>query len=260
MLAKRTVRNSEELKTAHKTLKEDLAIAFPEILDYDITSKAILTFLSTFGSAEEILSASDRQLVRPLRISPNKTLRISTVEKIKALATKSTGLDSYAPLVCDSALQVIACMEREQRLNRVFLNVVREMYPKELETLTSIAGIQEADAARFMAEVEDIHRFPSSKSLVSYIGILPTKDTRDKSGYKENSTLRQYVFLMTEGCIKVNPIFQAYYHKKRKEGAIHTQAVAVTMHKLIRTIYAMLAKEEEFNQKKTNPPTLESNQ
>ncbi|MDY0290118.1 MAG: hypothetical protein RBR15_14930 [Sphaerochaeta sp.] len=49
MLALRTARNRDELKKAHKTLKEDLAIAFPEILDYAVTSKEVLIFLSTFG-------------------------------------------------------------------------------------------------------------------------------------------------------------------------------------------------------------------
>ncbi|HKL57590.1 MAG TPA: transposase [Sphaerochaeta sp.] len=238
MLALRTARNSYELKKAHKTLKEDLAIAFPEILAYDVTSLEVLTFLSRFGSAGEVLSASDRQLVRPLRISPNETLRLSIVERIKSLAATSTGSGSYAPLVCDSALHILACMEREERLDRAFLNMVRQMFPKELEILTSIDGIQEADAASFMAEVDDIHRFPSSKSLVSYLGILPPK-----SG---NALLRQYVFQMTEGCIRVNPTFRAYYHKKRKEGAIHLQAMTTTMHKLIRTIHAMLIQEELF--------------
>lgn len=42
MLASRTASNRTELKKAQKALKEDLAIAFPEILAYDVTSKALL--------------------------------------------------------------------------------------------------------------------------------------------------------------------------------------------------------------------------
>ena len=42
MLASRAASNRTELEKAQKALKEDLAIAFPEILAYDVTSKALL--------------------------------------------------------------------------------------------------------------------------------------------------------------------------------------------------------------------------
>jgi len=44
-----------------------------------------------------------------------------------------------------------------------------------------------------------------------------------------------------------NIVFHAYYHKKREEGFPHRKAMVATMNKLIRTLHALLTKDETYS-------------
>ncbi len=52
--------------------------------------------------------------------------------------------------------------------------------------------------------------------------------------------------MMATRVIHYRDIFKAYYLKRRKEGLPHKMAVLATADKLIRVVYAMLKKTDNF--------------
>jgi hypothetical protein len=52
---------------------------------------------------------------------------------------------------------------------------------------------------------------------------------------------------MADSCVKHNIVFNAYYRKKRDAGFPHRKAMVATMNKLVRTIHALLSKDEIYS-------------
>ncbi|KAF5056176.1 Transposase IS116/IS110/IS902 family protein [anaerobic digester metagenome] len=48
-----------------------------------------------------------------------------------------------------------------------------EQHPREMELLCSVPGIGETSALTLLAEIEDIHDFPSGEKEVSWLGFVP---------------------------------------------------------------------------------------
>ena len=98
----------------------------------------------------------------------------------------------------------------------------------------------------------DVNAFEHDRKLIAASGLDPT--TYESGKYKGQSKiskrgnrhLRRVIWLMTTKVIINNPVFRAYYFKRRKEGLIYKKAVLATAHKLIRVMFSMLANQKCF--------------
>jgi transposase len=121
-----------------------------------------------------------------------------------------------------------------------------------MHILKSITGISDVTASHFLAEIENKH-FPSYKKLIAYAGVDPSVYESGQSKIKGriskrgNKSLRRVLFIMALSIIKRNHVFAVYYLKKRSEGKPFRMAILAVIHKLIRTIYALLTKQIPFN-------------
>jgi transposase len=121
-----------------------------------------------------------------------------------------------------------------------------------MQILESIPGINKVSSAHFLAEIGNRH-FPSHKKIIAYAGVDPSIyesgqwKGRGHISKRGNKSLRRVLFLMAVGVIRVNPVFQEVYLKKRAEGKRYKQAVLVVAHKLVRVIYALLSHQVPFN-------------
>jgi hypothetical protein len=52
---------------------------------------------------------------------------------------------------------------------------------------------------------------------------------------------------MADSCKRHNVVFHAYYQKKREAGFPHRKAMVATMNKLVRTLHALLTKDEMYS-------------
>jgi transposase len=57
---------------------------------------------------------------------------------------------------------------------------------------------------------------------------------------------------MTTKVIISNPVFRAYYFKRRKDGLIYKMAVLATANKLIRVMFSMLMNQRYFEPERRN--------
>jgi transposase len=256
VFARRREQNAEELAKAKTILKGDLSVAFPELLVLGVFTKSMLGFLCRFGSARDVLQASDAELENALYVARGRHSQKINAKTIRELADKSIGVASHGALVKDSARKVLECTTRDEELTKALLDLETSIHKDAVEIVASMPGIGLVTASQFMAEVEDISRFETYQKLIAYMGTDPgiyQSGESERHGHitkRGNASLRKYVFLMAQGSLKWNPVFNAYYHKKRDSGFPHRKAMVATMNKLIRTIFILLTRGEKYCEEK----------
>ena len=251
-LARRREQLAAEVAKAKTQLKADLSVAFPEILTVDVFTKGMLNLLSLYPSPQFILSASREDSIAALQAGSKGRGSTVTADQIIQMAQDSIALEAYAPMVKDSAKNLMFLQEREKAITKTFLKLIQKDHQVESDILESIPGIGTITAAHFLAEIGDIARFPRYQKLIAFCGTDPgiyQSGTILKQGRitkHGNKSLRKYVYLMAFGTLKYCPFFRAYYDKKRNEGFSHRKAMVALMNKLLKTIFALLSKGEIF--------------
>ena len=253
-IARRRQEVAEDISRAKTQLKSDLALAWPEILSVDVFTASMLSFLSSFASPDEVLSADDTELMNALIQEKGRYLAIS-VEDIKGYAIGSIGVPGYADLVKDSAEKILYLEKRDKALTKALIEHEKKVHEKEMEILQSIPGVGEVTAAHFMAEVEDISRFATYQKLIAYMGTDPSiyqSGQSHSSGHitkHGNRSLRKYVYIMAQRAIMYSPFFRAYYDKKKEQGFSHRKAMVAVMNKLMKIIFTLLTRGEMYEEK-----------
>ena len=120
----------------------------------------------------------------------------------------------------------------------------------EFEIIKSIPSVGDKLSIRLLAEIGNISKYSSSKSLIAYAGLDPMiMQSGKQSGEhmhitkKSNSFLRSSLYLLIT-CLCIHhpnsPI--ALYVSKKKNDGLHPKAAKIAgCNKLLRTIYAMLS-------------------
>ena len=114
------------------------------------------------------------------------------------------------------------------------------------ELLLTIPGISNNLAARILAEIGDLSRFPRAKSLVAYAGIDPNVyQSGENDGLhlkitkKGNKELRCLLYIAIQNTVQGNNVIADYYHKKIATALPSKVAKIACMNKLLRIIYSM---------------------
>lgn len=262
-IARRRQQIVEDIARAKTQLKADLAVAWPEILQENVFTDSMLRFLSTYGSAEEVLAATDEELTAALsREGKGKTTSV-TIDSLRALSTNSIGVSYRSDMVKDSAEKVIYLNKRESKITETLYAHEMEVHSKEIEILTSIPGIGNKTACQFMAEVGNIKNFSTYQKLIAFIGTDPgiyESGQQHSSGHitkHGNANLRRVCYIMATKCVALNPVLGDYYTKKRGEGFSHRKAMIATSNKMIKIIFTLLTRGETF---KLQPPVPQMSQ
>ena len=113
--------------------------------------------------------------------------------------------------------------------------------------LTSVPDIGPVLSAGIVAEIGDINRFDNPSKLVAYAGldssISQSGEYESTSGHlsKRGSPYLRKALYHAAVCAEFcDPVFNAYYQKKRSEGKHHLVATNAVARKLCHTIFAVL--------------------
>lgn len=131
-------------------------------------------------------------------------------------------------------------------VKRVRLKALEKTDPIPQSLLSSIPGIGKTLAAVFIAEIGDIKRFKSQKSLIAYAGLDPKVR---QSGYtlKRNTHLtkrgspylRRAAYLAASIAQRHDLELRAYHQKKRNEGKRYKEATIANARHILNRIYAI---------------------
>lgn len=124
---------------------------------------------------------------------------------------------------------------------------------KEIDLLTSMKGVGSYSAACIMIQIEDIARFSSPQRLASYFGVHPVlKQSGDKQSVARmskqgRSQIRKTLYMCASTAVMHDPHMKAIYHRHRRKGKNHKQAIGVIMHKMLRVIWGILTSQTPYD-------------
>lgn len=208
------------------------------------TSKELLLHLQTAEDFEHITS---KQLNKILKNVSRKDFAKNKLTQISELAKDSFGLtfcrDSFS-------LQLKMLIAQIQFIEAQVFDVENEMQlilDKLDSPITSIPGIACVTAATILGEIGDISRFSNASKLAAYAGIDATvsqsgeySSTNNKMSKRGSAYLRKALFQAALIASFHDPVFSAFYNKKRSEGKHHLKSVGAVARKLCNTIFAVL--------------------
>jgi transposase len=106
--------------------------------------------------------------------------------------------------------------------------------------LTTIKGVGDITAAKFLAEVPDISHFASAPELAAYAGLTPKVHRSGSSVHRRahlsktgNSQLRTAFFMPALAAMRFNPIVRALALRLEERGKARMTIVAAAMRKLV---------------------------
>ena len=145
-------------------------------------------------------------------------------------------VDTYLPLIDDLNLRIV---EQERRLAKLAKEDVRAHW------LQTIPGIGPYSAMVILAEIGDVARFPTKKSLASYAGLVPrVHESAGKRSYGSitragSETLRWIVLQVAQVAARTAPAARSYYQRLKRKKRPQIAKVALAR-KLLCAVWALL--------------------
>lgn len=214
------------------------------------TSKELL---ANFQTADDFENITAEQLEEVLKNVSLKNFAKNKVSQISELAANSFGLkfckDSFS-------LQLKLLIEQIKFIEAQVADVEAEekaILVKMNSPITTIPGIGDVTSATILGEIGDVSRFSNASKLAAYAGIDASvsqsgeyQSTNNKMSKRGSPYLRKALFQAALIAAFHDPVFSAFYQKKRAEGKHHLTAVGAVARKLCNTIFAVLKYNEPY--------------
>ncbi len=238
-------------------IKRLLQTVFPELENIcDPLTKVALELLEEFPSARLLRTADPKALTKVFKRRGVATRLTYTASDLIRAAQNSVATVSPAKeLILKGKVALLKRLyEQRQELTKALTEYCKASMIEDLEIITSIRGISDKTAIAFLAEIGDVHNYPTDKNLIAFAGLDPAVYQSGKyeaGGHiskRGNRHLRRAIWLMTTCVIHHNQSFRSHFARKRREGQPYKKAVLSTAHKLVRVIYAMLSQRTHFRE------------
>lgn len=171
--------------------------------------------------------------------------------QLKSLASRTVGnVTPVLELELASVLRLYRAVEEEVvRLE----NEIKAIMAQHKIPTASIHGIGILSAATIVAEYGDFNRFETPAQMLAYAGLEPSinqSGTAQSPGHmvKRGSSQLRYVLLNVSMYLLIhNPVYYAFYQKKRNEGKSHRIALSHVAKKLVRMIFKLEKEHLQFD-------------
>lgn len=222
---------------------------FPEYQSVfsDVFGKTSKELLAHFQTADDFENITAEQLSKVLENVTLKSFLKNKITHISELAANSFGLkfcrDSFS-LQLKLLIEQITFIEAQVADVETEINVILD---KINSPITTIPGIGSVTAAVILGEIGDISRFSNASKLAAYAGIDASvsqsgeyQSSNNKMSKRGSPYLRKALFNAALIAAFHDPVFSAFYQKKRNEGKHHLTAIGAVARKLCNTIFAVL--------------------
>jgi len=229
----------------------------------EIDGKTALLFWEKYPSPAKLKDATLEELTTFVSEESHYFLSVGKASDIKYMVEKdgSTEIEDYQ-YIRDFLVESIV---REIK----FINTEIAKVEKEIEAIVNkldyklhtMNGIGPVMAAKLIAEIGDINRFPTPAKLAKYAGVAPitySSGQRERQ-YKSRQGNRElygiFHLLAVHQIIENrntgeprNPVFYEYHKKKISEGKTSGQAVVCIARRLVNIIWGMMKNKTEYRQ------------
>ena len=188
------------------------------------------------------------------------------MSKLKTLNFSNQALTHLLELLITqltSVMQSIKLIEKE--LFNIISNSKNLELKQSIEILETIPGIGFLSASIIMSSIGDIKRFSSNKKLAAYFGLVPS--VRNSGGKifhgsitKQGNKIARTILVQNAYCLlrskKAGALRDFYNQIKSRSG--NGKAVVALARKMVKIIFTLLSKKEEFDILKYSSPTKKS--
>ena len=223
---------------------------FKEFIHGRIKSKASMYILKNYGIPSKIANMNIQSFDHLRKVSHGH-FSLAKSLKLKEIARNTIGF-SYE----SDSFEIKSLIEVYETLEEEIISVENEILThlsKINSHIPTIIGIGMVSAATIIAEIEDISRFDSPDKLLAFAGLDPriyqsgTQSFKGRMNKKGSVVLRRVLMNCAESLLLYNPVFYAYYKKKRDEGKPHRIALSHVARKLVRTIFKLETEQIDFD-------------
>jgi len=204
-------KTSEEIARVKTEIKSDLNILFPELEKHvDVFTKTMLLLLEKYSASNSIANLRTSQIDTIFNKTKGNKVRISSKE-LKKIAKNSIGFgDEFLQKVLSSKIMKLRLYQKlSSDFDACIASFIEQNCSTDFEILTSINGIGEITAQKFLLEVDDIRNFNNHKQLTAYMGTDPSiRQSRTSIMYqgriskRGNKYLRKTLYQMAVACIR----------------------------------------------------------
>ena len=178
-------------------------------------------------------------------------------KKLKKLADNSIGTyTSVDSEIIKSSIQTIKLLYKQKtKLIKIMTGIVKENCP----LLLSIPGIGGNIGCTIYGEIGEISNYHTADALVAFSGINPLvyesgkfKAKNTMISKKGSAYLRNALIQASRIIVKFDPVFKAFYEKKRAEGKRYNNSINHVAKKLTRVIHSLMKNNCNFLATATN--------
>ncbi|MDA3932094.1 MAG: IS110 family transposase [Tenericutes bacterium] len=225
--------------------------AFPEFATYftSIYGKTSLNILLTANSLLSIARLSESRFESLRKLSRGR-FKYSKYLKLKQTAKQSVGLkDDYLWHLLHLVIRRIHSLQVEKDSIE---DEIKHIMDDIQSPLPSIPGMGITSAAIILSEIEDIFRFPNTKSLIAFAGLdnsvyqSGTESHYGKISKRGSKYLRTTLYSVSLPVISNSKLFYEYYFDKKSKGKSHKLSLIWVSRKMLRVIYHLLKNNETF--------------
>lgn len=222
---------------------------FPEYQSVfsDIFGATSKELLSHFQTADDFENINAEKLEKVLENISLKNFAKNKISVISELAANSFGLkfcrDSFS-LQLKLLIEQIKFIEAQVSDVEKEINIILERINSPITTIPGIAAIT---AAIILGEIGDIKRFSNASKLAAYAGIDASvsqsgeyQSTNNKMSKRGSPYLRKALFQAALVAAFNDPVFSAFYQKKRAEGKHHLTAIGAVARKMCNIVFTVL--------------------
>ena len=240
-----------------------LRIYFPEFLQVfaDWEGVAALVALHEFATPTQVVEKGALEIVARWKQDKIRAVGIKRAERLVEEAKTSTGI-TEGLIAANMELKILLeDYDRKMEQYTVLMDMVEQLMPQipGVTEILKIKGIGLVTAAGFIAEVGDISRFSHPKQIQKFAGLNLRENSSGKHKGKSSISkrgrkrLRAILFRAMMPLVAKNKEFKAihgYYTTRQNNPLKKIQSLILLCCKLIRVMYAILAKAVSYEPEK----------
>lgn len=218
---------------------------------------ASVELLAAYTTPEEILKLPTDELAKLLNVASKKRLGAKRAsdkaKKIQDAAASSFGSKLAADVMAFQVRQELEQIKLMENHVEELNEQIALLYAQFDSSLHSMPGMGPVLAAVVLSEIGDISRFSAPEKLVAFAGIDPSvrqsgnfSGNQNRMSKRGSPYLRHAIWLAAFVAAFNDPVFSAYYQKKRSEGKDHMTAIGAVCRKYLYTVFALLKSGQSY--------------
>lgn len=249
-------RQKKSVGRLYNQLESQVVRIFPEFLKVmkGLKTKTAKGILKLYPIPQELLQISKITLGEKMQKLSRGRLNKERASELYLAASKSIGITRGTSSI---SLEIKTLVENITNMEDQIKRIEKQMH-KELEKipwskyLLSIPGVSIISASILIGEIGDFKKFRNAQAIEKLSGLNLYEISsgkhigRKKVSKRGRVLLRKILYMVSLGMVKKNGIFRSIYEKHKEKGMKSPQAIVAVSRKLIRVIYALVIKEEEY--------------